>query len=79
MRGVALAAMLATGATLCGCGQVGRGPDLVSAQTPPGTGAVNAQSEPQPQGSLPPGAAVAGPGPGATQQSYLTVTLGRRP
>jgi len=74
MRFGLLAALLALG----GCGAIGRGPDLVSAQTPPGTGNVNDASEPQPPGSLPPGAAVSGPGPYATQRSYLTFTPGRR-
>lgn len=64
-------------AVLGGCGIVQQGPDLVSAQTPPGTGLVNDASEPQPPNSLPPGAAVSGPGPGATQRSYLTRTFGR--
>lgn len=62
---------------LGGCGAIQQGPDLVSAQTPPGTGLVNDASEPQPPNSLPPGAAVAGPGPGATQHSYLTRTFAR--
>ena len=74
MRVGLLVALLALGA----CGSIGRGPDLVSAQTPPGTGYVNDASEPQPLGSLPPGAAVSGPGPYATQPSYLTFTTGRR-
>ena len=82
IRGAALAALLAAGAALCGCtgigAQIGRGPDLVSAQSPPGTGPVNDQSEPQSQGSLPPGAAVSGPGPFATQPNLLSLTLGRR-
>ena len=69
-----LVALLALGA----CGFIGRGPDLVSAQTPPGTGNVNDASEPQPPGSLPPGAAVSGPGPYATQRNYLTFTPGHR-
>ena len=64
-------------AMLGGCEVIQQGPDLVSAQTPPGTGLVNDASEPQPPGSLPPGAAVSGPGPGATQHSYLTRTFGR--
>ncbi len=70
-------AALAVLILLGGCDAVGRGPDLVSAQTPPGTGIVNAASQPQPPNSLPPGAAVSGPGPGAAQRSYLTLTLGR--
>jgi len=68
---------LALMALLAGCGAIERGPDLVSAQTPPGTGIVNAASQPQPPNSLPPGAAVSGPGPGATQRGYLTLTFGR--
>lgn len=78
MRGVALAAFAAASAGLCGCDRLGTGPDLVSAQTPPGTGVVNNQSEPQPPGSLPPGAAVYGPGPGATQRSYLSLPFRTR-
>ena len=65
-------------ALLGGCEVIQQGPDLVSAQTPPGTGVVNDASEPQPPNSLPPGAPVSGPGPGATQRSYLTLTPGRR-
>ena len=68
---------LALLALLGGCGIIQQGPDLVSAQTPPGTGLVNDASEPQPPNSLPPGAAVSGPGPDATQRSYLTRTFGR--
>lgn len=52
-RSLALVALVAL---LPGCAGVG-GPALVSAQSPPGTGAVNSNSEPQPVGSLPPGAA----------------------
>ena len=74
MRFGLLVALLALG----GCGAIGRGPALVSAQTPPGTGNVNDASEPQPPNSLPPGAAVSGPGPYASQPSYLTFTPGRR-
>ncbi len=61
---------------LAGCGRP-TGPALVSAQSPPGTGMVNDNSEPQPPGSLPPGAANPGPGVGATQPSYLNLRLGR--
>ena len=57
-------------ATLSACG-VPSGPPLVSAQSPAGTGMVNDQSEPQPPGSLPPGAATSGPGVGQSQPSYL--------
>jgi hypothetical protein len=70
---MALAALVLLG----GCGVIQQGPDLVSAQTPPGTGLVNDANEPQPPNSLPPGAAVSGPGPGATQRSYLTRTFWR--
>ena len=50
-------------------------PPLVSAQFPPGTGHVNVQAEPQPLGSLPPGAANYSSAPGATQPQYLTRTF----
>jgi hypothetical protein len=73
VRCMALAALTLLG----GCSVIQQGPDLVSAQTPPGTGLVNDASEPQPPNSLPPGAAVSGPGPGATQHSYLTRTFWR--
>ena len=64
---------------LTGCAVVpGGGPTLVSGQYPPGTGPVNDQSEPQPIGSLPPGAANIGPGPAATQPSYGAITFGAR-
>ena len=62
---------------LAGCGEPGGAP-LVSAQFPPGTGMVNANSEPQPINSLPPGAANRSPFPGATQPNYLTWTFGAR-
>ena len=62
---------------LAGCGEAG-GPPLVSAQYPPGTGEVNSKSEPQPLGSLPPGAANIGPGPGGFQPNYLSWTFGAR-
>ena len=60
------------------------GPPLVSAQTPPGTGAVNAVSEPQPIGSLPlgaynPGAAgIIGSDPLTTHPSYGAFTFRTR-
>ena len=63
--------------TLAGCGEPG-GTPLVSAQYPPGTGAVNSNSEPQPINSLPPGAANFGPAPGVTQPNYLSWTFGAR-
>ncbi len=72
-RGLLLTLLILLG----GCDVIQQGPDLVSAQTPPGTGLVNDVSEPQPPNSLPPGAAVAGPGPGATQHSYMTRTFWR--
>ena len=59
---------------LASCGAP-NGPALVSAQTPPGTGLVNSQSEPQPAGSLPPGAATSGTGVGQSQPSYLSRTF----
>ena len=59
---------------LAACGVPG-GPPLVSAQYPPGTGLVNAKSEPQPLNSLPPGAANFSPAPGATQPSYAAITF----
>jgi len=61
---------------LAACG-VPSGPPLVSAQFPPGTGSVNANSVPQPLGSLPPGAANLSTAPGATQPSYGQITFGR--
>jgi hypothetical protein len=63
---------------LAGCGVQGGGASLVSAQYPPGTGAVNDQSQPQPINSLPPGAANSGPGFAATQTSYGSFTFGAR-
>ena len=54
------------------------GPPLVSAQYPPGTGAVNANSEPQPLNSLPPGAANVGPGVGQTSPNFLSFKIGGR-
>jgi hypothetical protein len=72
-----LLACLALPAALAGCIAPGGAP-LVSAQYPPGTGVVNAQSEPQPLGSLPPGAANSGRGPGAAQGNGLSWTFGAR-
>ena len=62
---------------LAGCGVPGGAP-LVSAQYPPGTGAVNDASEPQPVNSLPPGASNPGAGPGAVQPNYGSLTFGTR-
>lgn len=72
-----LLAGLALPAALAGCGAPGGAP-LVSAQYPPGTGIVNAQSEPQPINSLPPGAANSGTAPGASQANGLAFTFGAR-
>lgn len=58
---------------LAGCGTPG-GVPLVSATSPPGQGS---NTEPQPVGSLPPGAAGVGRGPNATHPDFLAVTLGR--
>lgn len=73
-----LVSLFALVALLGGCdAQVGGAP-LVSAQSPPGTGQVNSASEPQPVGSLPPGAAgMPQSGPFATQPNYLAATLHR--
>ncbi len=60
--------------SLTGCGQPGGAP-LVSAQYPPGTGAVNRNSEPQPLNSLPVGAANLSSAPGAVQPNYLAYTF----
>ncbi len=54
------------------------GEPLVSAQFPPGTGEVNASSEPQPLNSLPPGAANFADTPFATQNNFLSFKLGGR-
>ena len=54
---------------LAACG-VPNGPPLVSAQFPPGTGVVNAQSPAQSANSLPPGAANYSRAPGGVQPSY---------
>lgn len=60
---------------LGGCVVPPGGPTLVSAQFPPGTGAVNDASQPQPIGSLPVGAANLSLAPGATQPSYGSFTF----
>lgn len=65
MRLALLSALL-----LAGCGEPG-GPPLVSAQSPPAVNAANTQ--PQPQGSLPDGAA--GVGPGAVHPNYVGWTF----
>jgi hypothetical protein len=68
MRHALLGLLLA----LAACGAP-NGPPLVSAQSPPGTGVVNAASFPQPLNSLPPGAANYSPAPGGTQPSYASL------
>ncbi len=73
MRTLAALAV-AVAALLSGCGDPG-GPPLVSAQTPPNQ---SSNSEPQPLGSLPPGAAVAGTGPNAAYPDFFSYTFGRR-
>jgi hypothetical protein len=50
-------------------------PPLVSTQSPPGTGLVNAHSPLQTLNSLPPGAANLAPGPFATAPDYANITL----
>ncbi len=72
MRVVLLACL-----ALAGCGAPG-GAMLVSAQSPPGTGATNSASEPQPVGSLPIGAANIA-GPASTQPNFFSYTFGSRP
>ena len=62
---------------LAGCGEPG-GPPLVSAQSPPGTGLVNSNSEPQPLGSLPPGAANFSSAPGGYQPNFFARTFHTR-
>ena len=54
------------------------GQPLVSAQFPPGTGDVNAASEPQSLNSLPLGAANVAPTPFATQANFLSFKIGGR-
>ncbi len=51
---------------------------LVSAQFPPGTGDVNANSEPQSPNSLPVGAANWAATPFATQPNFLSFKIGGR-
>ena len=59
---------------LASCGEP-TGEPLVSAQFPPGTGAVNDASEPQPIESLPYGAGNYSPGPGGLQPSFFNRTF----
>ena len=59
---------------LAGCVQPS-GPPLISAMSPPGQGS---KSEPQPIGSLPPGAAGIGAGPNATHPDIASITVGKR-
>jgi hypothetical protein len=68
MRSAALTLLLAL--TACGAPN---GPPLVSAQSPPGTGVVNANSPAQSANSLPPGAANFSRAPGAVQPSYGSI------
>ena len=65
MRAVVFLAVLVSG-----CGEPG-GPPLISAQSPPSVNAAN--SQPQPEGSLPPGAG--GIGPGAVHPTYFGWTF----
>jgi hypothetical protein len=65
-------AVLALPLALAGCG-LPNGPPLVSAQSPPGIGVVNANSLPQPIDSLPPGAANYSTAPGGYQPSYGSI------
>lgn len=62
---------------IAGC-TVPSGEPLVSAQFPPGTGEVNANSEPQPLNSLPLGAANFAATPFATQPNLLSFKIGGR-
>ena len=64
-------------AAIAGC-SLPSGEPLVSAQFPPGTGDVNANSEPQPLNSLPPGAANYAATPFATQPNFLSFKIGGR-
>ena len=68
---------LAPLAAVSGC-SLPEGERLVSAQFPPGTGDVNASSEPQSLNSLPPGAANLAATPFATQPSFLSFQIGGR-
>ena len=67
-------AFLILGLGLAGCAPP-TNPPLVSAQSPPGTGSTNVNSEPQPIDSLPPGAANISRAPGATQPNYGSWTF----
>ena len=64
-------------ALVAGC-SLPEGQPLVSAQFPPGTGDVNAASEPQSRNSLPVGAANFAPTPFATQPNFLSFKIGGR-
>ncbi len=70
------AALLAA-VLLAGCGIPPNGPPLLSAQSPAGTGAVNANNAPQSANSLPPGAeGLHTPNsPFAFQQNYGSITF----
>lgn len=58
---------------LAGCGVGLGGPPLASTQSPPEGAATGSKAEPQPLGSLPPGAAT------GLQPSGLAVTFAPRP
>ena len=64
-------------ASIAGC-SLPEGQPLVSAQFPPGTGDVNANSEPQSLTSLPVGAANLAATPFATQPNFLSFKIGGR-
>ncbi len=64
-------------AAIAGC-SLPEGQPLVSAQYPPGTGEVNANSEPQSANSLPVGAGNYAATPFATQQNFLSFKIGGR-
>lgn len=64
-------------AAVAGC-SLPEGQPLVSAQFPPGTGDVNANSEPQSVNSLPVGAANFAATPFATQPNFLSFKIGGR-
>ena len=64
-------------AAMAGC-SLPQGSPLVSAQFPPGTGAVNSASEPQSLNSLPVGAANFANTPFATQPNFASIQFGGR-
>jgi hypothetical protein len=64
-------------AAITGC-SIPEGQSLVSAQFPPGTGDVNAASEPQPVNSLPVGAGNSAATPFATERNFLNFKIGGR-